>query len=227
MLAISRPHSNFALRRDSDHTLLLAGGIGVTPLLAMAQALQNSGRGYALHLFAQSEAHLAFPETLADLGEAVTSHLGLGPEATGAEIERILGHFPGAGSVYICGPGPMLNAARDIAARLAWPDAAVHFEYFKNSRIIDDTTSFEVHLARSAITVTVPAGRSILEVLRDNGVSVPSSCEQGACGSCVVTVLEGHPDHQDVYLRGSEHASGDRMMVCVSRSATPRLVLDL
>jgi ferredoxin-NADP reductase len=227
VLAISRPHSNFTLRRDAVRTVLLAGGIGVTPLLAMAQALANSERGYELHVFAQSAAHLAFAEILDQLGDAVVTHLGLDPAATLAEMESILGPFRTLSQLYVCGPAPMLEAARAIATRLDWPDETVHFEYFKNTRVLDDHSSFEVELARSGFTVVVPAGRSILEVVREHGVSVPSSCEQGACGSCVVTVLGGRPDHQDVYLRESEHARGDRMTVCVSRSASPRLVLDL
>lgn len=227
VLTVSAPYSNFPLRRDAERTVLLAGGIGITPLLAMAQALQNSGRDYELHAFAQSDAHLAFPEILKALGAAVRPHLALGPAETGAEIEWILGAFRPASQVYVCGPGPMLDAARAIAARLSWPDDAVHFEYFKNTTIFDDTTTFEVHLARSALTLTIPPGRSVLAILRERGIAVPSSCEQGACGTCLVAVLEGEPDHQDVYLRPSEHAQGDRMTVCVSRSKSARLVLDL
>ena len=119
------------------------------------------------------------------------------------------------------------DSKRAIAARLSWPDDAVHFEYFKNTTIFDHTTTFEVHLARSALTLTIPPGRSVLAILRERGIAVPSSCEQGACGTCLVAVLEGEPDHQDVYLRPSEHARGDRMTVCVSRSKSARLVLDL
>ena len=108
-----------------------------------------------------------------------------------------------------------------------WPDDHVHFEYFKNTTEIDDSSTFEVALARSALTVTVPAGSTILEVLRESGVPLPSSCEQGACGTCVATVLEGEPDHQDVYLNDSDHEAGDRIMTCVSRARSDRLVLDL
>ena len=96
-----------------------------------------------------------------------------------------------------------------------------------NTNEIDDSSTFEVALARSALTVTVPSGATILEVLREHGVAVPSSCEQGACGTCGATVLEGEPDHQDVYLNESDHRAGDRMMTCVSRSRSGRLVLDL
>ena len=138
--------------------------------------------------------------------------------------DRILAHVPG---VYICGPGPMLDAARTTATAAGWPDPAVHFEYFKNTIDVDLSSSFTVELARSALTIDVPAGTSVLDVLRINGVALPSSCEQGACGTCLVTVLAGEPDHQDVYLNETERRAGDRMLTCVSRSHSERLVLDI
>jgi ferredoxin len=129
--------------------------------------------------------------------------------------------------LYLCGPGPMLQAARRIAAELGWPETAVHFEYFKNTNKIDDSSSFEVALARSCVTLKVPAGKTILEVMREAGVDMPSSCEQGACGTCLATVIEGEPDHQDVYLNDAEKKSGTKIMTCVSRAKSARLVLDL
>jgi ferredoxin len=123
--------------------------------------------------------------------------------------------------------GPMLEIARAIAAEAGWPESAVHFEYFKNTRTIDDGSSFEVALARSALTLMVPAGRTILEIVREAGVDLPSSCEQGACGTCVATVLEGEPDHQDVYLGDAERREGRRIVTCVSRARSDRLVLDI
>ncbi|MFO1069404.1 MAG: Rieske 2Fe-2S domain-containing protein [Geminicoccaceae bacterium] len=227
VVAISEPRNNFPLRRDATETLLVAGGIGITPLLAMAQTLHHQALPFRLHYFAQGEAQLAFADRLATLGAALVRHLGLDPPATGARLTEILGAYAPGRQVYICGPGPMLEAARRMAAGLGWPDSAVHFEYFKNVNAIDTSSSFEVALARSALTLQVPAGRSILEVLRQNGVDLPSSCEQGACGTCAATVIEGEPDHQDVYLNPTERRSGQRIMTCVSRAKSPRLVLDL
>lgn len=227
VLAISEPRNNFVLRRDSVRTLLIAGGIGVTPLLAMAQALQVMGLTFELHYFAQSHQHLAFDEVRTELGDAVVPHLGLSPDETSAELQRLLAEHHHAHQVYVCGPAPMLEATRQIAASTGWPDEAVHFEYFKNSNEIDDSSSFEIALARSAVTLQVPSGKTILEVLRDNGVAMPSSCEQGACGTCVVPVIEGTPDHQDVHLNTTERNAGDQIMTCVSRSKSDRLVLDV
>jgi ferredoxin len=121
----------------------------------------------------------------------------------------------------------MLDAARKIAAGQGWPETAVHFEYFKNTNEIDDSSSFEVALARSCVTLQVPAGKTIMQVMRENGIDVPSSCEQGACGTCVATVIEGDPDHQDVYLNDAEKKAGTKIMTCVSRAKSARLVLDI
>jgi ferredoxin-NADP reductase/nitrite reductase/ring-hydroxylating ferredoxin subunit len=225
VLAISEPRNNFPLRRDATRTLFIAGGIGITPLLAMAQALHHSRLPFALHYFAQNERHLAFAERLQGMGDAVVPHLGLDPAGTSGRIKELLADYRPGRHVYVCGPGPMLDATRAIAAEAGWPDDAVHFEYFKNTHKIDDGTSFEVALARSSVTLHVPAGKTILQAMRENGIDMPSSCEQGACGTCVATVIEGEPLHQDVYLHESERQT--KIMTCVSRAKSARLVLDL
>ena len=227
VLAISKPHNNFTLRRDSVRTLLIAGGIGITPLLSMAKTIARSGLDWELNAFAQSHDHVAFAKDLGLLGEHATVHVGLHPTATGEALADLLGTVVADSHVYICGPGPMLSAARRHAADAGWADGAIHFEYFKNTSELDDSSTFEIDLARSARTLAVGAGETILDVLRANGIVVPSSCEQGACGTCVVTVLDGVPDHQDVYLNNTERAAGERIMTCVSRAKSPRLTLDV
>lgn len=227
ILAISAPHNNFPLRRDAVKTILIAGGIGITPMLAMAQTLQAQDLPFEMHVFAQSQDDLAFPSILGNLGAAVVPYLNLTPQKTGEVLASILAGYASAQHVYICGPGPMLAAARDLATRAGWPDDTVHFEYFKNTRAIDDSSCFEIALARSALTLQVPAGQTILQVLQDNGITAPSSCEQGACGTCLMTVIEGEPDHQDVYLSASERAANQKIITCVSRAKSKRLVLDI
>jgi ferredoxin-NADP reductase/nitrite reductase/ring-hydroxylating ferredoxin subunit len=227
VVAISEPRNNFPLRRDATHTILVAGGIGVTPMLAMARALARQRLSYEMHVFARSAEHLPFAVELAALGEPVRLHLGLDPAETGDALAAIAASPGFARHLYICGPGPMLERARELAATAGWADEAVHFEYFRNDRPIDDSSGFIVDLARSALTLDVPAGRSLLEVLRENGVAAASSCEQGACGTCLTRVLEGVPEHQDVYLNESEKRSNTVMLTCVSRARTPRLVLDI
>jgi ferredoxin-NADP reductase/nitrite reductase/ring-hydroxylating ferredoxin subunit len=227
VLAISEPRNNFPLRRDAIKTLFIAGGIGITPLLAMAQALHHSRLTHELHYFAQNEAQLAFADRLSTLKDTLTPHIGLDPDATADRLRELLAGYKAGMHVYVCGPGPMLEAARRIAAEAGWPEAAVHYEYFKNTNKIDDSSSFEIALARSCVTLQVPAGKTILQVMRENGIDMPSSCEQGACGTCVATVMEGVPDHQDVYLNDAERRSGTRVMTCVSRAKSARLVLDI
>jgi ferredoxin-NADP reductase/phenylpropionate dioxygenase-like ring-hydroxylating dioxygenase large terminal subunit len=227
VLAISEPRNNFPLRRDAVKTLFIAGGIGITPLLAMAQALHHSNLAHELHYFAQNEAQLAFPDRLQGLSDTLTPHLGLDPAATGEKLRQLLASYEPDTHLYLCGPGPMLEAARKLAAEAGWPEAAVHYEYFKNTNKIDDSSSFEVALARSCVTLQVPAGKTILEVMRANGVDMPSSCEQGACGTCMATVIEGIPEHQDVYLNEAERRAGTKIMTCVSRAKSARLVLDI
>ena len=227
VLAISEPRNNFPLRRDATKTILVAGGIGLTPLLSMAKALSRSSLDFELHVFARSTSHLPLADELDVLGASVVRHLGRTPAETAADVRTILGPHVFARQLYVCGPGPMLELTRGLAAALGWPDEAVHFEYFKNSHVIDMSTSFGVELARSALSLIVPAGKSILDVMRENGIDAPSSCEQGACGTCLTRVLEGVPDHQDVYLNDTEKAGNTVMMTCVSRARSQRLVLDI
>ena len=227
VLAVSEPRNNFPLRRDAVRTILVAGGIGITPLLAMAQALRHQGLGFELHVFARSDDHIAFAELVDGLGEAVTRHIGLSPAETGAALEALLADPGPHEHAYVCGPGPMLDAARRMAAAAGRADDTVHFEYFANPTEIDDSTTFTVDLARSALSLEVPAGATVMDVLRSNGVEVASSCETGACGTCRVAVLDGEPVHNDVYLNDTEKQQGDQMMVCVSRARSDRLVLDI
>ena len=224
---ISEPRNNFPLRRDALETILIAGGIGITPLLSMARLLDHANLPYKLHFFAQSENHVAFSEVLSKLGRAVVLHLGHGVDQTKKSLHDILSNYQKRMHVYICGPTPMLEAARVTALKVGWPDEAVHFEYFKNPNTIDDSSEFEIALARSCLTLKVPSGKTIVEILRYNNVAISTSCEQGACGTCIIDVLEGEPDHQDVYLREFEKTSQKKIISCVSRAKSKRLVLDI
>jgi ferredoxin-NADP reductase/nitrite reductase/ring-hydroxylating ferredoxin subunit len=227
VLAISEPRNNFPLRRDSVRTILIAGGIGITPILSMARFLAKSDLPYELHYIVRTDDQVAFRDQLEALGAHVTIHAGQSRETIASTITQTLGAHSFAQHVYICGPGSLLEAVRGTAADLGWPDDAVHYEYFKNDTIIDDSSAFEIELARSAMTLHVPAGKTILQVMREAGLQMSSSCEQGACGTCLTGVIEGTPDHQDVYLNASEKRANNCMMTCVSRALTPRLVLDI
>ena len=230
LLTISPPRNGFPLRRDTNHTVLIAGGIGITPLLAMARAIRHDRRGLEFHAFVRTADALAFADVVESFGEAVSLHVGLSPEETAERLRRILddAHTTNPDAlIYACGPGPMLDTVRATAGTVGWDAGAVHVEHFSNDRVIDDSAPFEVDLARSATTLTVPGGTSLLDVLRAEGVGLPSSCEKGACGTCAVPVIDGVPDHNDVYLNDAERAANTTMMSCVSRAVGERLVLDL
>ena len=226
-LVISTPRNNFALV-PADHSLLLAGGIGVTPLVAMARQLHASAASFALHYFARSAEHIAFRDILERLGDRVAYHLGLDGPATGTALERLLAAPQPRNHAYICGPGPMMDAALTTAKRLGWASPNLHVEYFTVD--VDKTLPnrpFQVRLARSNRGFEVAANKSMLEAIRDNGVDLESSCEQGICGTCFTKVLEGEPDHRDVFLTDDERASGKCVMPCISRAKSDLLVLDL
>jgi ferredoxin-NADP reductase len=227
LLAVSEPHHKFPLRRDATRTVLIAGGIGITPLLAMAKALHHGGHPFELHAFARSAGHLPFADGLQAFGDHLHRHLGQDPDQTEAAVRRLLGPHGFAQHVYVCGSARMIDTVTRAAADLGWPEEAVHYEHFSNDRAIDASSGFTVELARSALTVAVPPGVSLLAAIRDAGVTVPSSCEKGACGTCVVPVLDGVPDHQDVYLNATEKRTCRAIVTCVSRAQSERLVLDL
>ncbi|MFK7893944.1 MAG: Rieske 2Fe-2S domain-containing protein [Granulosicoccus sp.] len=227
LLAISEPRNNFPLRRDALNTRLIAGGIGITPLISMAQAMSHTGQPFELHYFVQADSHVAFSDILSDYGEQVTVYVGLDASKTQDQLVSVLGNYKSATHCYVCGPAPMLDATRLIARQQHWPDEAVHFEYFSNTTSRDNEGAFEVSLARSGLTLQVPAGKTLLSVLREHGIPVPSSCEKGACGTCRITVLDGVPRHQDVYLNEVERQRADCMMSCVSRAKSSSLTLDI
>jgi len=227
VIASSAPRNNFSLRRDAVHTHLIAGGIGITPLLSMARAMSHAKLPFTLHYFVTNVADIVFKSELEQLRGNIHFHTGLSTTLTQEKLQDILRDPLAHHHVYLCGPAGMLSAAIQTAQDNHWSDAHVHFEYFKNTTQRDTSSSFTVELARSGLTLAVPTGKSLLEILRENTVSVPSSCEQGTCGTCRVSVLEGTPDHQDVYLSDTDKARNHCLMSCVSRAKSDKLVLDL
>ncbi|MFT5895472.1 MAG: ferredoxin-NADP reductase/nitrite reductase/ring-hydroxylating ferredoxin subunit, partial [bacterium] len=160
VVAVSVPRNNFPMRRDAVKTLLIAGGIGITPMLSMAQALHHSSMPFELHYFVQGNDHLAFKDILETFSSSLIVHSALDSAQTQLELKNILSFYNSAHHVYVCGPGPMLDVARTIAQSHSWPDDAVHFEYFKNTQTQDDSVPFEVSLSRSGLTLQVPSGKS-------------------------------------------------------------------
>jgi len=229
LLRVSLPKNNFALDPSATCSLLIAGGIGVTPMLAMARHLAAREGDFHLHYFCRSQAHAAFRVELdRELAGRWTLHAGLTPTATREAVERLLDGSDAGTHSYTCGPLPLMQLVEATGVAAGWPRERMHFEYFKLACPVEaGGTPFELTLARSGRTVQVPADRSILEVLRSIDVAIDTNCEQGVCGTCLCTVIDGTPEHRDQYLSAGEKAGNMQMLPCVSRSRSQTLVLDL
>lgn len=227
VLAIGLPRNLFPLAEGASSHLLLAGGIGVTPMLSMAEQLLATGADFRLHYAARSTAHAAFLDRLsaAPLAGHVQCHFGA---AQRLDIATALGKPRPGVHVYACGPKRFMDAVTETALGLGWPAAQLHREVFQ-AEVVDSSgdAAFEVQLAQSGRSVTVPPGTSIVQALAGIGCNVMVSCEQGICGTCLTNVLEGTPDHRDQYLTDEERAEGRQILPCCSRSKSAKLVLDL
>lgn len=231
LLAISAPRNTFPLHDEARHHLLLAGGIGLTPLLAMAQQLAREGAAFTLCVFARSRAHLAFADELAALGPKVRLHFdepASGVDAQRLDLRELLHrHEPGT-HLYLCGPAGFMQAALGAAAH--WPEDSVHLEYFAppaSAAGAGEDEAFTLVIAGRGIEVPVAADQSAVDALHDLGIDVPTSCSQGVCGTCVVPLgAGGAPDHRDHCLTATERHS--KVALCCARAKQGgRLVVDL
>jgi vanillate O-demethylase ferredoxin subunit len=228
-LTISAPKNHFPLV-EARRTLLFAGGIGITPILAMAETLAARGAAFEMHYSARSPERAAFKERLATphLAGQVHFHYDSGDAAQKLDLARLLARPDPGTHLYVCGPQGFIDHVLDAARAHGWPQAQLHVEYFSAAAV--DTSgdrAFEVKLASSGRIVTVPAGTSVLKALAAEGVEIAYSCEEGVCGTCLTRVLEGVPEHRDMYLTEEEQAANDQFTPCCSRAKTARLVLDL
>lgn len=210
--------------------ILLGAGIGITPLLAMAQALLASGSDFELHYFARATEHVALKDRLHFVEAASRLHVHIGKDAAGVseELTKALAQPPDGVHVYHCGPGAFMDTVEAISSKF-WPTGQVHSERFQATQPALPTSAdtFVVRLHKSGISCNVEAGQSITEALAAAGHAIDTSCEQGVCGTCLCNVIEGTPEHLDAYLSKAEKADGKLMLPCVSRSRSPVLVLDL
>ena len=221
---ISAPRNNFPLKEDASHVILLAGGIGITPIWCMVQRLAELGRSWQLYYSCRSRADMAFLETLEGMAP---SQFHFDDENTGKflDIAGIVAQAPKDAHLYCCGPTPMLNAFE--AATKDWPREQIHIEYFTPRAEPAKKGGFTVELARSHQEFFIPEGRTILEVLLDEGVDVDYSCELGICGACEQKVISGIPEHRDAILTEEDQAENSRVMICCAGCKSDRLVLDL
>ena len=228
-LRISQPRNNFPLVSARRH-LLVAGGIGITPLLAMMRQLDEEGDDYALHYCARSRTCAAFVPELAH-NPRVIFHIDDEDPDQVLDVARDLGEPQQATAVYVCGPAGFIDFVLGKAQALGWPPQALHQERFGNRFVRAEqrrcgTDGFTVRLASTGAEYFVTDNRSVLDVLLENGVNASYSCQQGICGECVVKMLAGDPDHRDDVLTDDERASG-MFVMCVSQNRSPTLELDL
>jgi vanillate O-demethylase ferredoxin subunit len=228
-IRISEPKNHFPLH-PAQRSLLFAGGIGVTPLLCMAQRLSTIGADFTLHYCTRSPERTAFREEIAAsaFADRVKFHFDSGPPSQKLHLDSILARPDTSTQLYVCGPTGFIDHAVGAAKAHGWPAKQIHLEYF--GALPQDTaadTAFEVRIASSGKSYTVPADQSVVQALQAQGIEILTSCEQGVCGTCITRVLEGEPDHRDLYFTPEEHAKNDQFTPCCSRSRSRTLVLDL
>lgn len=230
VLQISQPRNNFPLADAAAPVVLFAGGIGITPIWCMVQALEKAGRPWTLYYSARTESHAAFIPVMRQLAHAsaigrLVCHFD-DREAGIFDLRGALGAHMGAGDFYCCGPAPMIAAFEQTATGLGIPSPQVHVEHFGAAPHAVSGEQFEVETA-DGVVYEVPPDRTILEVLEDAGVCLMYSCRQGLCGTCETKVLDGEPLHLDSILSDSEKMANKTMMICVSRARSARLKLGI
>lgn len=231
ILRIGAPRNQFPLVRAAQHHLLVASGIGITPMMAMAHHLSSSGASFELHYFSRPMEHPAFHHELCapKFRGKVSFHHVIEPERLREALQVILGRRVDGGHLYLCGSTRFMDLVADVAAG-RWPPGSVHTESFSPDPMtpVGERKAFEITLARSGGTYCVPASKSIIDVLREHAFChVETSCEQGICGTCLTGLLDGVADHRDSYLNDEERSAGRTMLLCVSRARSERLVLDV
>jgi len=230
VLHVSPPKNHFPLAHEAAHSVLVAGGIGVTPILCMAERLAMAGASFEMHYCTRSPERTAFLQRIraSSFADKVQFHFDDGAEGQKLQLHRLLSPVRPGTHLYVCGPKGFMDWLLGAARSAGWPEAQLHYEFF-GAEIVksDDDQSFEVKLASSGKVITVGKEQTVVQALAAIGVEVATSCEQGVCGTCLTRVLEGEPDHKDMYLTPEEQAANDQFTPCCSRSKSALLVLDL
>jgi len=230
VVEISTPKNHFPLAHEAKRSLLLAGGIGVTPILCMAERLATVGADFEMHYCTRSRDRTAFLDRIqrSSFVRRVQFHFDECSDDQRLDIAVLLAE-PNAGThLYVCGPKGFMDAVLSNARRQGWEESHLHYEFFAAEPVKSGADgSFEVMLSSSGKVVVVPKDKTVVEALAAAGTNVEISCEQGVCGTCLTRVLEGEPDHRDLYLSPEERAANDQFLPCCSRAKSARLVLDL
>jgi vanillate O-demethylase ferredoxin subunit len=228
LLTCSLPKNHFPLVPESPHYLLVAGGIGITPILSMVHVLAAQARTFSIHYCVRSADDAAFVDELKALaGDKLTLHCDGGDPTRGVDLDLLLSNAPAGADVYVCGPRGLNEAVIGAARRAHWPDERIHFEFFGAAAPADGDAAFRVVLQQSGQTVEVASDESILDALIREGVEPIYDCKRGECGLCATTVIEGEVDHRDYVLSSDDKTSRKQMCVCVSRARCGDLTLDL
>ena len=229
LITISHPKNNFALQENAAHSILIAGGIGIAPLLSMIRRLGALGRSFELHYAARTRAAAAFLDELNTFKCSTPAelHLHFDQELAGRvlDVPAIVENAQADAHLYCCGPVAMLEAFEATTSDRS--AERVHVEYFKAREKPAAEGGFHVKLARSNRTITVEPGKTILNALLEAGIAVNYACTEGVCGTCETRVIDGIPDHRDLFLGKEEQAANTTMMICCSGSKSSTLVLDL
>ncbi len=225
-LEVSPPENAFPLSPGVKNFIFIAGGIGITPIMAMIRHLASSGlAGFKLYYLTRDAASTAFLDELAapEWRSKVTIHHDGGDPARILDLWPVL-EKPGPAHVYCCGPRPLMDAVRDMTGH--WPRSQIHFESFADAEQtrLADNKPFRLRLARSNAVLEVDSHHSIVQAMRALGYETPTSCESGTCGTCRTVLLQGEAEHRDLVLTPEEQAG--QIMICVSRSRSPELVID-
>jgi Flavodoxin reductases (ferredoxin-NADPH reductases) family 1 len=224
---ISAPRNHFPLEMDAEHSLLIGGGIGITPMIAMAYALKAANKSFELHYCSRSEAKAAFLEELKrEFGEHLVLHFDDAGDTGRINPKQLCAEAQPGTHLYVCGPGGFMDWVIEQAKAAGLPDKQIHFEYF-NAEVDISGEAFEVYAEASDVTVQVGPNESIATALKAAGVKVQMSCEEGVCGTCICDVIEGIPDHRDHFLTDEEKEDNDQIALCCSRAKSARLVVDI
>lgn len=226
-IQVSEPKNLFPLLK-AKHSVLIGGGIGITPLITMAYQLAHEGASFELHYCGASPEKCAFVDEIknGELAQYTTFHFKSEGASHRAFFESAIKDIDLESHIYTCGPVDFMDWVINLATTHDFPEQQIHKEYFQVETDISGD-SFEVVAERSGKIIMVEAGETILQALAKEGIDIEMSCEQGVCGTCMCDVIEGEPDHRDVYFTDEEKASNEQILVCCSRSKTPRLVLDI
>lgn len=230
VIEIGTPRNQFSLVPGARHSIFIAGGIGITPILSMAQALSTEDASFELHYCVRAHGQIAFSEQLtsAALATRIFIHSDSDRPEAKLDLDGLLDRAAPDIHLYVCGPVGFIEMVIEHAKRRAWTAECLHREFFSPAESsADDSSPFELVLARSGLRIPVASNETALTALRSAGIDIPTACEQGICGTCLTHVIEGVPDHRDEFFTEEEKARNDQFLPCCSRARTSHLVIDL